>query len=227
MLDTQRLVETPEGIALRLDTAGVWPRAAAWVIDFLIRAGALMLASMLLAFLDETGVGLYLLLLFTLFWLYPILFEVLRDGQTIGKRVIGLRVVNGNGTPVTWLASIVRNLMRTVDMLPFGYGFGLIAGLIDPQGRRLGDLVAGTVVVHVHAAAAPVALSAVPALPAPVALSREEKAVLVAFAERSPRLTGERQQELAELLPALTQARGALAVQRLLGIAHGLLGRGG
>ena len=57
-------------------------------------------------------------------------------------------MVNGNGAPVGWLPAVVRNLLRTVDMLPFGYASGLVASLADPHGRRLGDLVAGTLVVH-------------------------------------------------------------------------------
>jgi uncharacterized RDD family membrane protein YckC len=226
MLDTLRQVETPEGVCLHLHPAGVLPRAAAWAIDFAIRAAALMGFSAVFAVLGETGAGLTLLAMFALYWLYPVLFEVLGDGQTVGKRVVGLRVIHANGTPVSWLASIVRNLMRVVDMLPVLYGFGVAAGLIDPQGRRLGDMVAGTLVVH--AAPVPLALPPpeVPVLLPDVLLAPEEKAVIVAFAERAATLTPERQEELANLLPQLTNAQGKLAVQRLMGLASGFLGRG-
>ena len=225
MLDTLDRIETPEGIALSLHPAGPLPRAVAWAIDFAIRAVVLLAASMLLAFADEAGVGVYLVLLFVVFWLYPILFEVLRDGQTIGKRAVGLRVVNANGTPVTWLASIVRNLMRTVDMLPMLYAAGLIAGLLDRRGRRLGDMVAGTLVVHAAAArSAPPMPNAPLVVPARTLLA-EERAAVVAFAERAPQLTGARQAELADLLPALTGSHGAPGVQRLLGMANAFLGR--
>ena len=149
MLDTVREVHTPEGVALRLPAAGPVPRALAWLIDFGIRMGLLMAASMVLGALDEAGMGVYLLVLFVLFWLYPILCEGLFDGQTPGKRALDLRVVSSDGAPIGWLAACVRNLMRTVDMLPFGYACGLVSGLFDPWGRRLGDLVAGTMVVHV------------------------------------------------------------------------------
>jgi len=225
MLDTVCRVETPEGIALQLRTAGVLPRTVAWVIDFLVRVVALIVCSTLLAFLGATGQGLYLLAFFAVFWLYPILFEVLRDGQTIGKRVMGLRVIHANGTPVGWLASIVRNLLRTVDMLPICYGFGFVAGLLDPQGRRLGDMVAGTLVVHVAAANAGAGAPNAPVVMPDVALSAAEKQAIIAFAERAPQLTPERQAELAGLMPQLTRAQGALAVQRLLGMANGFLGR--
>lgn len=225
-LDTQRRVETPEGITLRLNSAGMLPRAAAWAIDFLIRAGAMMVGAMLLGLLGDTGSGLYLLLLFVTFWLYPILFEALRDGQTIGKRVLGLRVINANGTPLSWLPAIVRNLLRSVDMLPILYGFGVASSLADPQGRRLGDLVAGTLVVHVHAPRAVGNAPSVPLVLPPCALTPAEKAAIVAFAERAGSLTDERQRELAALLPKLTEARDGLAVQRLFGMASGFLGRG-
>ena len=201
------------------------PRAAAWAIDFAVRGAVLYVLSILLMALGEAGIGLYLIVLFVLFWFYPVLFEVLRDGQTIGKRALGLRVVNANGTPVTWLASIVRNLMRTVDMLPFCYGFGFVAGLVDRHSRRLGDMVAGTLVVHVERPQHHLAAPNVPVLHAPVALAPEERIAIIAFAERAQQLTPDRQQELANLLPMLTDARGAVGVQRLLGIAASLLGR--
>lgn len=225
MLDTIRLVETPEGVALQLHPAGVMPRAAAWAVDLMIRVTATMLLLVLFGLLGQSGVGLSLLLMFAVYWLYPILFEVLRDGQTIGKRAIGLRVVHTNGTPVGWLASIVRNLMRTVDMLPVLYGFGALASLLDPQSRRLGDMVAGTLVIHAERAPPPVLLPMVPAVWPEQVLTSEEKAAIVAFAERGPRLTPERQAELADLLLPLTQHRGGPAVQRLYGIASALLGR--
>ncbi len=225
MLDTLSHVETPEGISLRLRSAGVLPRAAAWLVDFAVRLAVVWVFSILFAVLGEAGLGLYLIALFVVFWMYPVLFEVLRDGQTIGKKAMGLRVVNSNGTPVTWIASIVRNLMRTVDMLPVLYGFGFVAGLIDPHSRRLGDMVAGTLVIHVEKSQRHVSAPEVPVVYAPVALAADERAAIVAFAERAQQLTPERQQELAAILHRLTEAHGAAGVQRLYGMASGLLGR--
>jgi hypothetical protein len=169
--------------------------------------------------------GLVLIAMFLIFWGYPIAFEVLNDGQTLGKRVLGLRVINDNGTPVTWLPSIVRNLLRTVDMMPALYGFGLVSALLDPSMRRLGDLAAGTLVVYVekpaHSRIAPLA----PPVPSPMPLRLDEQGAIVAFAERSQQMTSERQTELAELLSPLTGVRGEGAVRRLLGMANYLLGR--
>ena len=225
MIDTLAVVETPEGIALQLRSAGAWPRACAWLLDALIRFAVMFVAGTIFGLLGTSGIGLYLLVLFALWWLYPVLFEVLRHGQTPGKRVMRLRVVNANGTPVTWLASIVRNLLRAVDVLPIGYGFGLVASLVDRQGRRIGDLVARTLVIYLGEPRRTGSLPAAPAVPAPLALHPAERAAIVEFAERSAELTPERQEELAGLLGELTHANGALAVQRLHGMATAYMGR--
>jgi uncharacterized RDD family membrane protein YckC len=225
MLDTLALVETPEGIALQLRSAGMMPRACAWAIDAMIRLAVLWALGIVVAILGASGVGLYLLVLFLLMWFYPVLFEVLRDGQTPGKKVMRLRVINANGTPVTWIASIVRNLLRAVDMLPFAYAFGCVACLADPCSRRLGDMVAGTLVVHDDPPARQSAAPLVPVVQVPPGLLPGERGAIVEFAERAAQLTPERQRELAALLPMLTQTSGALAVQRLHGMASALLGR--
>lgn len=232
MLDTVREAHTPEGVALRLPAAGPLPRALAWAIDAAIRLAALMAASMLLGLLGESGLGLFLLLAFAGLWLYPVLFEVLRDGQTPGKRSVGLKVIRDDGAPVGWQASLVRNLMRAVDMLPLFYAVGLVAGLFDPAGRRLGDRVAGTLVIHVpprarrKPAAAAATAPVVAASPSGgVLLQPHEQAAVVAFSERAAGLTPERQEELAALASDATgePARGGVA--RLHAMAAYLLGR--
>ncbi|HEX6833590.1 MAG TPA: RDD family protein [Rudaea sp.] len=225
MLDTATQVETPEGVALNLRAAGAMPRAAAWAMDAMIRFGLLWAVSTVLAVLGESGLGVYLLCVFAVLWLYPVLFEVLRDGQTPGKKMMRLRVVNADATPVTWIASIVRNLLRTVDMLPFGYAFGLIATFIDPRSRRIGDLVAGTLVVHVEPPAKLSVAPLVPIVQPPPGLPLYARTAIVEFAERAAQLTPERQRELAGLLPMLTGANDSVGVQRLQGMASALLGR--
>lgn len=225
MLDTYREVVTPEGVGLHLPAAGPVPRALAWGIDLAIRMGVLMLMGMVLAMLGKVGEGLYLIGLFLVFWAYPIVLESVWRGQTPGKKALGLRVVSADGAPVGWLAAITRNLLRTVDMLPFGYAAGLVACLADPHARRLGDMVAGTLVVHAGGerehAPAPVNSVFVP----PARLSPEEQGAIVAFGERAPRLTPARQEELANLAEPVTGARGQVGVQRLYGMANWLLGR--
>jgi uncharacterized RDD family membrane protein YckC len=225
MLDTEALHETPEGIELRLRAAGAAPRALAWLIDLGIRVGVFITLAIFISLLGDAGQGLLLILMFALMWVYPIMFELFMDGQTPGKRTLGLRVVHANGTPIGFTASLIRNLMRTVDALPVGYAFGFASCVVDPQARRLGDLVAGTLVVHAdrrrHDETIPVVPGYVPAL----SLPSDAQAVVVAFAERAAQLSEARQIELAGLLPALTQTRGAQAVQRLLGYANHIIGR--
>src|SRR5947208_2546910 len=159
---TRRLgVETPEHLVLELELAGLGSRMAATVCD----AGVLGLAYLLL------GLGIQLLptptrgaeespwstlaavvlvlTVFLLFWGYFLLFEALNGGRTPGKRLMGIRVVMDTGHPLTFTAAAVRNLVRIVDMQPvLTYLVGLGFVLFHPQNKRLGDIVAGTVVVR-------------------------------------------------------------------------------
>jgi len=224
-LDTVREVLTPEGVALHLLAAGPFPRALAWLIDAVLRLSALMLAGMLLSILGRFGSGLWLIVLFALLWLYPVVLETLWNGQTVGKRVLGIRVVAANGAPVGWVAAFVRNLLRVVDMLPVGYAVGVVSALFDPWGRRLGDLVAGTLVVHVPHAPASGKVAPVPAQRPMLPLQADEQLAIIAFAERAPTLSLARRQELAELARPITGCGGGAGVEALFAIANGLLGR--
>jgi uncharacterized RDD family membrane protein YckC len=216
---------TPEGVALHLPVAGPVPRALAWMIDFALRLAVLFLASITFGLMGAAGMGAYLVLMFAVFWLYPVVFEALWDGRTPGKRALGLQVVSADGAPIGWRASFARNLLRTVDMLPFGYAAGLVACLCDPAARRLGDMVAGTLVVH-RLPQDPLAIALpVAPVPPPVPLQPAEQAAVIAFAERAPHLTPARRDELADLAGPLVQARGADASNRLYAIANWLLGR--
>lgn len=230
MLDTVREVITPEGVALRLPAAGPWLRGLAWLIDALLRYAVFVLGVLLFSVLGQSGMGLVLILLFVLTWGYPVLFEVLRDGQTPGKRSMGLRVVREDGAPVGWQASMVRNLLRVVDALPVGYGFGVAVSLLDPAGRRLGDIVAGTLVIHAPPASArkaiaPVAAAQDVSLHGVPMLLPHEQAAIIAFSERAAALTPERQQEIADLVPELGGVAPAQRVPLLHAIANRLLGR--
>ena len=147
-LDTQRSFETPEGVELSLTMAGPFVRAEAWIVDTLIRTVLFFIVSIIVAPFGRLGAGFGMIMFFVLSYLYPILCEQLMQGTTPGKRVLGLRVVHDNGTPVGWSASIVRNLLRPADFAPLFYGSGLVSMLLSPDFKRLGDLAAGTVVVH-------------------------------------------------------------------------------
>jgi len=224
-LDTLSTNETPEGISIELRCAGVMPRAAAWIVDSMVHMGMLWVGLIAFAMFGEAGEGLAYLLVFVCAWGYNVAFEVLGSGRTPGKRALGLQVVMQNGAPIGWLASITRNLLRVIDALPFCYGFGALCCMVDPKFRRLGDLVAGSMVVHVPRPSATYLSTDVPIVEAPVRLSAPERAAIVDFSERISRLSSARQTELAELLEPLTNMRGAKALVRVLGIARGLVGR--
>lgn len=226
-LDTLTSAETPEGIALALRPAGVVARAGAFAVDLLIR-GALMLAvSMMLMPLGRFGSGLALILWFALEWFYPVLFELLPGGATPGKRALGLRVTMDSGLPITPAASLLRNLLRTADFLPFAYGLGLATMLVRRDFKRLGDIAAGTIVVHAQRATLHGALpEAAPAAPAQ-ALTPRAQAAVIAWAGRSTRITEARLAELAQLAAPATgvTASSRDAVLRLLSVANWLLGK--
>jgi uncharacterized RDD family membrane protein YckC len=226
MLDTLRQVTTPELIEVQLHPAGLMPRALAWLLDWAIRAIILIIAIQILARLAGFGMGLSLLLWFLLEWFYPVLFEVLWRGYTPGKKVMGLAVIHDNGSPVGWGASMTRNLLRTADFLPFLYGFGIISMLLHNESRRLGDIVAGTLVVYRDQPRALPELPEHPPIVPAFPLDRATQRTLVAFAERSPGLTPARQEELADLVPHLsTSSSSQQGAARLLGLASQVIGR--
>lgn len=225
MLDTVREIETPEGVGLSLRAAGSFGRAQAWLLDFILRAAVFSTAAGVFAALGRGGMGLTSLLLFALAWAYNVVCEVWFHGQTLGKRALGLRVVSADGTPITLMPSIVRNLLRVVDALPGIYGVGLVCSMIDPSARRIGDIVAGTLVIHANEPPAGSKVPVVPAQPLPLPLDQDEQAAMIEFAERSPQLTVQRQEELADILSPLTGREGTAAVAQITAYANGLLGR--
>ena len=225
LLDTIRAIPTPEGIELTLRLAGPLPRAIAWLIDSLLRMAILMLLAWTLGMLGGFGWGVILIFAFLLEWLAPAAFEVWADGSTPGKKAMGLMVLHDDGTPIDWPAALVRNLLRAVDFLPIGYGFGLTAMLINPDFKRLGDVAAGTVVVYRAAAHRPAPIPAAAAVPAQRALDLGEQRTILDFAERCPSLTPERAREIAELAVPITGAAPGRETERLLEIANFLSGR--
>ena len=244
LLDTHMLVYTPEGVSLPLRAAGPWLRAAAWLVDGIIRLLLLGIIWLLMLLIGRVGMASFAIFVFLVFWFYPVWFEVRHQGQTPAKRWLKLRVISANGAPVGWRDAISRNFLRTVDMLPAGYALGLLVSLFDPAGRRLGDMVAGTLVVHADetSATAPVPVTAsvtgepssgiVPAIATPgtqvrppTGLSQAEQQAIIAFAERQASLSPQRRQELAELLARSLPDSPLEPVARLQHWAAVLLGR--
>lgn len=110
---------------------------------------ALGLGASVVWFMPKTvGPALGIFLLFTIYWGYFAIFEILWKGQTPGKRVAGIRVIKESGRPINAFEAVGRNFMRAVDVLPGVYGVGVACMMFNRQSRRIGDFVAGTVVVH-------------------------------------------------------------------------------
>jgi uncharacterized RDD family membrane protein YckC len=226
-LDTLYHIATPEGCAIDLRVAGPVARARAWFLDFLLRLLVWLLLAISASMLGDFGIGLLLLGAFLLEWFYPVVFEVYGHGQTPGKRSCGLVVVHDDGRPVGWTASFIRNTLRGIDFLPLLYATGFVSSLLNARGKRLGDLAAGTLVVH---------LTSARRLPAgegsdvggeapPFALTRDEQIAVIEFSQRVAALTPERAAELAAAAGPLTAGLdGAAARRRLLRIADFLLG---
>lgn len=224
LLDTRHHVETPEGIDLVLRPAGALPRILAFGLDLLIRGAILLLMFIVMAFLGQLGVGLGSILLFLVNWWYMVLFEVFNQGRSPGKQIMGLRVVHDDGTPVGWGASLTRNLLRFVDMLPVGYCLGLVSCLSHPAFKRLGDLAAGTLVVYRDENGSRPLIPPGDSERPPFRLSLAEQRALQGFAERQGGLSAARRQELAGILAEPLQVPPEQAEARLNNIARGLLG---
>jgi uncharacterized RDD family membrane protein YckC len=230
ILDTVVTAETPEGILLELRPAGLSARVYAFALDGMIRLAILYGALMGLAFLGGLGFALWLTLIFALEWFYPVVFELTASGATPGKRVFGLRVVMDNGLPVTAAAAVTRNLFRAADFLPLGYGFAIVSMLLRRDCKRLGDIAAGTLVLHAPRAEARIAPAGVAPVVPVVPLAPEDQAALIALAARAPRLTGERLDELASLAAVVSGdagRQGPDVTRRVLGVAQWALGRRG
>jgi len=234
-LDTVYTAETPEGIALSLSPAGPVARVLALLIDTFAKLALWFACGLTGSLLGGLGTAFVFISFFAIEWIYPIAFELALGGATPGKQALGLQVVMDSGLPVTPAASITRNLLRAADFLPAAYALGAVAVLVRRDFKRLGDLAAGTIVVH----AASVTLHTDLPLASPVAPSRplslREQAAIVSWAGRASTLTPERLEELAQLARPVTQGRigqptalpagagGSTAA--LLGVAQWLIGR--
>lgn len=222
-LDTLYQVNTPEGISLRLSPAGPVIRSLAWSIDILIRLAINAIIYVALAFFGKTGLGIALILTFLLEWFYPVYFELYHNGQTPGKKNFNLTVSMEDASPITPGASIIRNLLRFVDFLPFFYGFGLISMMLTHRFQRLGDLVAGTIVMYKSLEYPEIEEDQTKPVSPPVSLNLSEQQALIRYQQRIPYLTVERAEELAQLTEPLTQNANPAAV-RLLGISNWIMG---
>lgn len=157
----QSEVKTPEYVSVKYTIAGLGSRAPAFIIDQCV-IGLLYLAifiglffsfesSMINLAVDQVFLWLVagvIVLVFIIEWSYFVLCEFFLKGQTIGKKILGIRVIQDNGHRITLLSSLIRNLLRIIDNLPTSYLLGVILIFSHPKHKRLGDLAAGTIVVY-------------------------------------------------------------------------------
>jgi uncharacterized RDD family membrane protein YckC len=223
-LDSAVRVETPEGIEFTLFPAGPLVRGCAWGIDQVIQWVLIAITDSVLSFYgDDSGSWAALLIFFCIDWFYHTLWEIFGRGQSPGKRLLGIRVVRGDGAPVNPGASFLRNLLRFADTFLFLCPIALLTMLLNRACRRLGDWAAGTLVVY---AVRPLSVSAMPvfapvpgnpgAVPAelglealPANLSGEEKQGILMFARRYTLLGRARADEIAS--PYVKALRGDTA----------------
>ena len=227
------LIETPEAVSFGYDVAGIGSRFMAALVDTLL-IGVLqaVVLGLTIAALSSAQGGPWIaaglgLLAFALLWGYYLLFEMIWNGQSPGKRWVGLRVIKESGAPISFVDSAIRNLVRLVDFLPMYYGVGVIVMFLNDQARRLGDFAAGTLVVRERKDVTLDSLVA-DALPTPPASQTDAEALpglelsgldagdydlIVRFLERRDRLANRSQ--LALKLAAGIGARMGLAPQEL------------
>jgi uncharacterized RDD family membrane protein YckC len=157
-------IQTPENVTFEFELAGLASRALAWAVDVVVMAALTIVAMLGASLFGVVFAGfakaLYFVLAFVIQWGYGALLEWRLLGQTIGKRIFGLRVLSLSGTTITFAQAAVRNLVRIVDILPGCYLVGGTSAALDRHGRRLGDLAAGTLVVRERTSPRPTAVLA-------------------------------------------------------------------
>jgi len=159
-------IDTPELVSIELPLAGIGSRFIAILVDSLILGAAVILLIFLGVFIITAlgnfgeksaswGIGILLLILFLLFWGYFALFETFNNGRTPGKRVAKIRVIHQSGRGINFAEALARNLVRIIDYMPGFYGVGIAAMFMSRRSQRLGDIVAGTLVVREREVEAP------------------------------------------------------------------------
>jgi uncharacterized RDD family membrane protein YckC len=157
--DERLTIDTPEQITLELPLAGIGSRFLAVAFDTVLQGAMYVTAAIALAIsgrtvrgvpalLQQLGPSVAVLFLFCVYWGYFALFEIVWSGRTPGKRLAGIRVIKESGRPINAYESIGRNVLRAVDFLPAMYALGVIVMMLNRHSRRIGDFVAGTVVVY-------------------------------------------------------------------------------
>ncbi len=230
-LDTTVEIVTPENISFRYEVAGPFRRVPAFLMDMGIRGATLTmvaLLSMLLGVMTRIGanisMGFILVVWFLLEWFYGALFETYMNGQTPGKRLMGIRVVSVDGFPVHGIQATMRNILRGVDMMPLfplaaldeaysthsipTLGVAVLFQLTSPRFQRLGDLVCGTMVVTDERREAticqlrpePRVAALADAIPSGFRMTNRLYRAIAAYVDRRMRVSASRRHEIARYI---------------------------
>jgi len=230
-------VRTPESIAFTYQLAGLGSRFLAVAIDVSVQVLTLLALTVGLGLLAERfpslasardnlggaekvaqaiAAALVIGVLFTLFFGYFILFEAFWQGQTPGKKLLGIRVVRDGGYPIDVGASLIRNLIRVGEQLIGFYLLAAASALLSPENKRLGDIAAGTIVVRDARLSVPdFSRQTPPVLAATRYLSGEERALVERFLGRRDELAADRRREIAAALASRVRERVPVELQRL------------
>lgn len=228
-IDTLQTVELADGIEIHLRAAGPYLRFLAWLIDLFAKGVILMIVGILIymsesIFGTNVASGFMYLASFIVVWFYHVFFEISPSGATLGKKAMGLRVVNEAGGPVTMGQSMIRNFIRFfeifVPLIPFVVFF-------SPRFQRLGDMAAGSLVVYSRARLDPMTPGPPPlkSIPVTISLTREEEAAIMAFRDRSGSWSEGRRAELGNHLASITGMNDVKGVNQILGMANWLEAR--
>lgn len=227
-IDTTAEIETPEHVCFHVPIAGPTSRAVAYVLDALVRAAILLVLAVTASFgglaigdsVSGLSTGILLVAYFALEWLYYTFWEITWNGKSPGKWALDLRVVSVHGHPLRVGDSFLRNLLRAADFLPWGYALGLLSMARDNRFRRLGDLVAGTMVVveEKRTVASTIRIEPPPSpkelanLPQRLPLSGDELDALEHFLRRKNTIGLAREDELAGMVAPVFARRMGLRV---------------
>jgi uncharacterized RDD family membrane protein YckC len=228
-MDRDVEIRTPESVAFDYQLAGVGSRFLAIMSDLFLQV--LVAISFLLIFgyivslshffprshaEESVEIALVIFLFFLIFSGYFVLFEAFWNGQTPGKKLLGIRVVKDGGYPIDFSASLIRNLIRVAEQMIGFYAISVVSALISPENKRIGDYAAGTIVVREGRIPSPATL-AQPALPyaATSLLSGEERKLVHHFIERRASLAPSRRAELASRLAQRIRPRVSAELGRL------------
>lgn len=212
-LDTTTAVQTPERVRFRYRIAGPGRRGVAWSLDAVLQVLVLGIVALVVALLaslglEGFGLGAGMVVLFAVQWFYGAGFETLTSGRTPGKLVMSLRVVTLEGAPAQPRQFLLRNLLTGADFLPAMFGVGVLVMAADDKLRRIGDRVAGTVVIDESRSSIEGAVRIDPpvteeerrGMPARIELTRDETRAIEEFIRRRPGIPAGRAKELAAML---------------------------